>query len=30
ASQSAGDINTIYQPPEPRSRHLSVSRIASN
>ncbi|XP_036078270.1 mitogen-activated protein kinase kinase kinase 3 isoform X2 [Rousettus aegyptiacus] len=25
ASQSAGDINTIYQPPEPRSRHLSVS-----
>ncbi|KAK2110888.1 Mitogen-activated protein kinase kinase kinase 3 [Saguinus oedipus] len=24
ASQSAGDINTIYQPPEPRSRHLSV------
>ncbi|XP_058417306.1 mitogen-activated protein kinase kinase kinase 3 isoform X4 [Diceros bicornis minor] len=26
ASQSAGDINTIYQPPEPRSRHLSVRR----
>ncbi|KAK2509586.1 hypothetical protein MC885_018504 [Smutsia gigantea] len=25
ASQSAGDINTTYQPPEPRSRHLSVS-----
>ncbi|XP_036307531.1 mitogen-activated protein kinase kinase kinase 3 isoform X6 [Pipistrellus kuhlii] len=25
ASQSAGDINTIYQPPESRSRHLSVS-----
>ncbi|EHB07357.1 Mitogen-activated protein kinase kinase kinase 3 [Heterocephalus glaber] len=25
ASQSAGDINTIYQAPEPRSRHLSVS-----
>lgn len=24
-SQSAGDINTIYQAPEPRSRHLSVS-----
>ncbi|XP_064127010.1 mitogen-activated protein kinase kinase kinase 3 isoform X6 [Loxodonta africana] len=24
ASQSAGDINTIYQPSEPRSRHLSV------
>ncbi|XP_074116972.1 mitogen-activated protein kinase kinase kinase 3 isoform X3 [Sminthopsis crassicaudata] len=25
ASQSMGDVNTIYQPPEPRSRHLSVS-----
>lgn len=25
ASQSAGDVNTIYQPPESRSRHLSVS-----
>ncbi|XP_059525899.1 mitogen-activated protein kinase kinase kinase 3 isoform X5 [Myotis daubentonii] len=25
ASQSAGDINTVYQPPESRSRHLSVS-----
>uniref|UniRef100_A0A2K6S975 Protein kinase domain-containing protein n=1 Tax=Saimiri boliviensis boliviensis TaxID=39432 RepID=A0A2K6S975_SAIBB len=25
ASRSAGDINAIYQPPEPRSRHLSVS-----
>ncbi|XP_068932351.1 mitogen-activated protein kinase kinase kinase 3 isoform X1 [Petaurus breviceps papuanus] len=25
ASQSMGDVNTIYQPPEPRNRHLSVS-----
>ncbi|XP_058531307.1 mitogen-activated protein kinase kinase kinase 3 isoform X3 [Ochotona princeps] len=25
ASQSAGDISTVYQPPESRSRHLSVS-----
>ncbi|XP_043320904.1 mitogen-activated protein kinase kinase kinase 3 isoform X1 [Cervus elaphus] len=25
ASQSSGDVNTIYQPPESRSRHLSVS-----
>ncbi|XP_021565012.1 mitogen-activated protein kinase kinase kinase 3, partial [Carlito syrichta] len=25
ASQSAGDINAAYQPPESRSRHLSVS-----
>ncbi|KAF6299011.1 mitogen-activated protein kinase kinase kinase 3 [Rhinolophus ferrumequinum] len=25
ASQSAGDINTIYQPSETRSRHLSVN-----
>uniref|UniRef100_A0A7N4PYE7 Mitogen-activated protein kinase kinase kinase 3 n=1 Tax=Sarcophilus harrisii TaxID=9305 RepID=A0A7N4PYE7_SARHA len=25
ASQSMGDVNSIYQPPEPRSRHLSVS-----
>ncbi|XP_023569744.1 mitogen-activated protein kinase kinase kinase 3 isoform X2 [Octodon degus] len=25
ASQSTGDVNAAYQPPEPRSRHLSVS-----
>ncbi|XP_028931406.1 mitogen-activated protein kinase kinase kinase 3 [Ornithorhynchus anatinus] len=25
ASQSLADVNTAYQPPEPRSRHLSVS-----
>ncbi|KAF7472566.1 Hypothetical predicted protein [Marmota monax] len=30
ASQSAGDINTVYQPPEPRSRHLSVSEYLTS
>ncbi|XP_045442282.1 mitogen-activated protein kinase kinase kinase 3 isoform X7 [Pipistrellus kuhlii] len=30
ASQSAGDINTIYQPPESRSRHLSVIHPSGN